>query len=183
MNQKQFVSELSKLRPSSTFLTLIGYRNEHSELADYSIVFHMSYENALKKSIHALEQIVPADAEQTVARRELLDGYRASLERMAETSIEEIDDAYTRFFDEQGNYIKGVKLHTASNALHLYGLVVHKRTLMPGIYPHRNKRALTIAKDKLRKHCPVSKFRQFKILPDQVERITVENLTLLPPEL
>jgi hypothetical protein len=183
MNQKQFVAELAKLRPSSTFLTLIGYRNEHSELADYSIVFHMSYENALRRSIAALEGVTPTDSLQSVAKRELLDGYQASLDRMAETPIEEVDDAYTRFFDESGSYIKGVKMHTATNALHLYGLVVHKRVLMPGMYPKKNKRALTVAKDQLRKLCPVNKFRQFKILPDQVERIAVDNINLLPPEL
>jgi hypothetical protein len=181
MNQLQFVSELAKLRPSSTFLTLLGYRNEHSEVADYSIVFHISYENALKRSITALEGVVPADDLQVRAKRELIDGYNTSLAKMATTPVEEIDDAYTRFFDSDGSYIKGVKVHTATNTLHLYGLVNHKRVLMPGIYPHTNRRELTIAKDKLRKLCPVGKFRQFRITPDQVDSISVENLSLLPP--
>ena len=181
MNKSQFVAELSKLRPSSTFLTLVSYRNEFSEVADYSIVFHMSYKNALERSIMTLEGVIPSDSLQTVAKSELLDGYRKSLSKMKNTSIEEIDDAYMRFFDSDGKYIKGVKMHTASGALHLYGFVVHKRVIMPGVYPVRNKRALTQAKDKLRKLCPVDKFRQFKILPDQVDCITVENLSLLPP--
>ena len=103
MDQKQFVSELAKLRPQATFLSLIGYRNEHSEVADYSIVFHMSYENALKRSIMALEGVVPADDMQARAKQELLDGYNASLEKMATTPVEEIDDAYTRFFDVNGS--------------------------------------------------------------------------------
>ena len=181
MNKEQFVAELAKLRPSATFLSLSGYRNEHSEVADYSIVFHMSYENALKRSIVALEGMVPADDLQAVAKRELIDGYNKSLSKMAETSIEEVDDAYTRFFDNDGSYIKGVKLHTETDTLHLYGLVNSKRILVPGCYPARNKRALTVAKDKLRKMCPVNKFRQFKLTPDQVDRIAVENLSLLPP--
>jgi hypothetical protein len=181
MNQEQFVAELAKLRPSSTFLSLLGYRNEHSEVADYSIIFHMSYENALKRSIMKLEEVVPADDLQAQAKQELIDGYRASLERMATTPVEEIDDAYTRFFDTDGSYIKGVKVHTATHTLHLYGLVNLKRVLMPGTYPHRNRKELTIAKDKLRRLCPVDKFRQFRILPSQVDRIAVENLSLLPP--
>jgi hypothetical protein len=181
MDQKQFVAELAKLRPQATFLTLNGYRNEYSEVADYSIVFHMSYEKALKRSIVALEGVVPVDSLQALAKQELIDGYTSSLKKMAETPVEEIDDAYTRFFDTDGSYIKGVKVHTATSTLHLYGLVNLKRVLMPGHYPHRNKRELTIAKDKLRKMCPVAKFRQFKILPSQVDRITVEKLSLLPP--
>lgn len=181
MDQKQFVAELAKLRPASTFLTLVGYRNEYSEVADYSIVFHMSYENALKRSIVALNSVVPEDDYAAIAKRELIDGYNKSLNKMAETPIEEIDDAYTRFFDENGNYIKGVKLHTATNTLHLYGLVNAKRVVMPGIYPKSNKRPLTLAKDKLRKLCPVNKFRQFKILPQQVDSIVVEKMVFSPP--
>lgn len=181
VNKEQFVAELSKLRPSATFLSLSGYRNEHSEVADYSIVFHISYENALKRSIMALECVVPEDEMQVIAKRELIDGYMKSLNRMEETPIEEVDDAYTRFFDTNGSYIKGVKLHTATDTLHLYGLVNSKRVLMPGCYPKSNKRPLTVAKDKLRKLCPVNKFRQFKILPQQVDKISVENLSLLPP--
>lgn len=181
MDQTAFVSELAKLRTSATFLSLVGYRNEHQEVADYSIVFHMSYENALKRSIVALEAVVPEDALQTVAKQELIDGYNKSLTKMAETPVEEIDDAYTRFFDDDGQYIKGVKVHTSTNVLHLYGLVNAKRVVIPGSYPTHNKRALTIAKDKLRKLCPVDRFRQFKITPGQVDRIAVENLSLLPP--
>jgi len=181
MDQQAFVSELAKLRPSSTFLSVIGYRNEHSEVADYSIVFHISYENALKRSILALESIVPSDYLEVQAKRELVDGYSQSLAKMAITSVEEIDDAYTRFFDENGDYIKGVKLHTKTDTLHLYGLLNAKRIIVPGQYQASNKRPLTIAKDKLRKLCPVSRFRQFRLSADHVERISVENLSLLPP--
>lgn len=182
MDQQAFVSELAKLRTSATFLALKGYRNEHGEVADYSIIFHMSYENALKRSLLALESVVPADDMEATAKRELIDGYSKSLEKVLTVPIEEIDDAYTRFFDADGSYIKGVKLHTATSVLHLYGLVNTKRVLVPGVYPKRNKRELTLAKEKLRKLCPVDKFRQFKILPSQVESLSVENLSLLPPQ-
>ena len=181
MDQKEFVSELSKLRPSATFLSLAGYRNEHGEVADFSIVFHMSYESALKRSLTALESVVPSDTLEAIAKLELIDGYTMSLQKMAVTPIIEIEDAYTRFFDADGTYIKGIKLHTGTNTLHLYGLVNSKRILIPGSYPKRNKRPLTVAKDKLRKLCPVEKFRQFKVTPSQVDRIAVENLSLLPP--
>ncbi len=183
MDQNQFVGELSKLRPSATFLSLSGYRNEHSEVADYSIVFHISYENALKRSIAALDAVVPADTLQALAKRELIDGYNTSLNKIALTPVEEIDDAYTRFFDSDGSYIKGVKLHTETHTLHLYGFVNSKRVIIPGQYPHRNKKDLTKAKDQLRKLCPVDKFRQFRITSAQVDRISVEHLSLLPPSI
>jgi hypothetical protein len=181
MNKSQFISELAKLRPSSTFLALMGYRNKFSEVADYSIVFHMNYKNSLEKSILILEGVVPDTDLQAVAKRELIDGYTTSLNKVSETSIEEIDDAYTRFFDSNNKYIKGVKMHTASGNLHLYGFLVHKRIIMPGTYPVSKKRALTIAKDKLRKLVPVNRFRQFIVEPDRVDHISVAHMTLLPP--
>ena len=182
MDNLQFVTELANLRPSSTFLTLKGYRNEANEVADYSIVFHMSYKAAVERSIKVLDALTVATDLEKQAKTELLASFNKSLAN-AETPIEEIDDAYTRFFDNDGSYIKGVKLHTKTGTLHLYGLVVHKNVKMPGIYgPGGNRKPLTIAKDKLRHMTPVGKFRQFKILPSQLDSISVENLSLLPPE-
>lgn len=181
MNNQDLVSELGKLRTSATFLSLMGYRNESGEVADFSIVFHISYENAIKRSILALEPVIPENDLEAQAKRELIDGYKNSLAKMATTPIEEIEDAYTRFTDEDGTHIKGVKLHTETDTLHLFGLVNSKRVIIPGQYKSSNKRPLTIAKDKLRKLCPVDKFRQFKLVSTQVDRISVENLSLLPP--
>lgn len=181
MTNEHFVKELSKLRSSSTFLSLIGYRNEHSEVADYSIIFHMSYENALKRSISFLEEYVPKNDLESTAQKELIKSFQDSLNRIASTPIEEVDDAYTRFFDEDKKHINGIKMHRESGTLHLYGLVVHKRILLPGIYQPRNKKPLTLAKDRLRNMCPVGKFRQFKLTPNQVDYISVDNISLLPP--
>ncbi len=182
MDKQQFVTELGKLRPSSTFLTLRGYRNEASEIADYSIAFHFSYENALKKSIETLAQMdLQTDLEKQ-ARSELLNSFAMSLARGAGSpELEDRDPTYTYFKDDDGNYIKGVKYHDGKDELYLYGLVVHKRVLMPGMYPNKNKRPLTVAKDKLRYLTPVGKFRSFKINSFQVDSISVENRKLLPP--
>jgi hypothetical protein len=183
MDNQTFVTELSKLRPGSTFLTLRGYRNEASEIADYSIAFHFSYENALKKSIEVLAKLdLQGDLEKQ-ARHELLDSFAKSLARgAASPELEERDPTFSYFKDNAGNYVKGVKLHDKTNTLHLYGLVVHKRVLMPGLYADKNRRPLTVAKDKLRHLTPVGKFRSFKMTPFQVDSIAVENISLLPPE-
>ena len=183
MDQLQFVTELSKLRPGSTFLTVRGYRNEASEVADYSIAFHFSYENALNKSIDVLNALdLKTDLEKK-ARAELVDSFKRSLAKGAGSpELEDRDPTYSYFKDNDGIYVKGVKLHAASNTLHLYGLVVHKKVLLPGFYPPKNRRELTVAKDKLRYLTPVGKFRSFKMLPSQVDGIAVQNISLLPPE-
>jgi hypothetical protein len=181
MDQQQFVSELAALRPSSTFLTLKGYRNEAAEIADYNLAFHISYRSALEKSKAILQGLVLSNDLERQAQSELIMSFDKSLQNIEQTTIEDIEDGYQRFFDEENNYIKGVKLHVATHTLHLYGLVVHKRVLMPGNYKPTNRRPLTIAKDKLRYLTPVGKFRQFRILPSQVDYIRIEKLSLLPP--
>jgi hypothetical protein len=181
MDNQQFVAELTKLRPSSTFLTLKGYRNESSEVADYSVAFHISYRSALEKSIAMLEGMPLITDLEKQAREELSASFRQSLAKMDEKSVEKIEDGYTRFFDEEGRYIKGVKLHVATDTLHIYGLVSQKRILMPGNYKKVNHKPLTIAKDKLRYLTPCGKFRQFRITKDNVDHISVEKITLFPP--
>ena len=182
MNREQFVAQLAHLRPASTFLTLRGYRNESSEIADFSIAFHMNYRSALEKSKVILQELAPSNDLEKQARDELIASFDKSLLNMEQTSIEEIEDGYQRFFDEDGKYIKGVKLHIATNTLHLYGLVIHKRVLIPGMYKHTNRKPLTIAKDKLRYLTPVGKFRTFRITTENVDRISVDKLSLLPPD-
>ena len=182
MNHVNFVAELAKLRTSSTFLTLKGYRSDSGEVADFNIIFHMSYKNALLRSIAVLESVIPNDALEAQAKKECIESFMTSLDKIETTPIEEIEDSYRRFTDSNGQYVKGVKLHEETNTLHLYGLVVQKKVLMPGTYKKVNHKPLTVAKDKLRRLCPVSKFRQFKITSDQVDSISVENINLLPPE-
>ena len=183
MDNLQFVAELAKLRPASTFLAIKGYKNEASEIADYSIAFHFSYENALKKSIETLAALDLKEALEVQARNELLNSFAMSLARGAASPVlEERDPTYSYFKDDDGNYVKGVKLHTKTDTLHLYGLVVHKKVLLPGIYASKNRKPLTVAKDKLRYMTPVGKFRSFKMLPNQVDSISVQNISLLPPE-
>jgi hypothetical protein len=180
MNKRQFVSELAKLRSGATFLTLKGYRNEFSEVANYSLIFHMSYENALRRSVDLLEKRTFASDLQNQARIELLDSFNASLKRLAITPIEQIEDGYTHYMVDDVP-VKGVKLHLASDTLHLYGLVVHKRVLVLGDYPNDTRKPLTKIKDDIRRVLPVGKFRQFKLIPDRVDTISVDNISLLPP--
>lgn len=182
MDKIQFVNELAKLRPSSTFLALLGYRNAYSEVADYSIVFHMSYKSALQKSLKMLDSLNPISDLQNIARQQLISSFKESLNKMeSNPSVEEIGSSYARFYDLNGNHIKGIKLHTRTNTLHLYGSVVHKKILIPGSYPENRDNEFTIVKRKLRLSTPVGHFRQFIIEPNRVNKISVENLNLLPP--
>lgn len=182
MDQFRFVQAISELRPSATFLTLKGYTNEHGEKATYQIVFHMSYSNALQRSLETLHAIEPENDLEVQAKQELMASFQNSLNNNQTNPIEEREDGYTHFTGDAGKIIKGVKLHDATATLHLYGLVVNKKVLVPGVYPKKNQRPLTIAKEKLRRKTSIGNFRQFKLTPNQVESIHVEKLELLPPQ-
>jgi hypothetical protein len=181
MNRTEFVSTLANLRSASTFLVLHKYRNAHGETADFNIVFHMSYENALKKSIAAVEAYNAVGSLAEQAKTECLASYKKSLLTVQTTPIEEVDDAYARFFDDDDKEIKGIKLHRETDTLHLFGLIHLKRVIVPGTYKKVNHRDLTIEKKKIQKLCPVDRFRQFRLVPNQVEKITVEKMDILPP--
>jgi len=179
MDNMQFVAEISRIRPSSTFLTLKGYCNANGELADVQIVFNMDYKTALERSIKTLKGLRLTSELEKTARKELIESFQTSLEK---DPIEEVADAYRHFEDEEGNPIKGIKQHMATGNLHLYGLVVQKHVRMPGYYKHVNHKPLTVAKSKLRALTSVGKFRQFILSSSQVESVSVDKMSLLPPE-
>lgn len=174
MNNKDFVKEISKVGNGATFLSVNEYTNSHGEIADYSIIFNVSYESVLKRSITQLETYLPEDSIELQAKLELIKSYEASLKKLSSSSEEEIQAHYTHFKGKDG-YIKGVKLHTDSNTLHLYGTVVHKRVIQDGSYKKVNSSALTLAKKKISADLPVAKWRQFKITPSQVKSISVRK--------
>lgn len=176
---KQLVNKLSKLNKSSTFLSIKSYKNNFSEIADYSIVFNISYENALRKSIKILESTKTKSNIEALAKQELIDAYAQSLLKMKNSGEESLGEAYEKVYDENNSAITGIKKHRGSGDLHLYGLVVHKKILIPGNYSVKNKRELTIIKDKLRKNLPINNFRQFIISKDRMDQISVHGIDLL----
>jgi len=182
MDKTDFITTLAGLNPASTFLNLKRYRNEAGEVSNFNLIFHISYENALKRSVAVLEGIIPDSDLGHQAKSEMLISYHKSIANIQDTPIEEVDDNYTRFFDSEGKHIKGVKMHTATGVLHLYGFVHQKLVLEPGVYPKSNRRPLTIEKDKLRKLCPSERFRQFRMVRSQVESISVQHISLLAPD-
>ena len=181
MNKNAFINAISNLRPSSTFLSLSDYRNSQDEVADYSIVFHVSYETLLRRSIEQLEGYVPLDEIEKEAKMSLLNSYKHSLDKVKESPIEDREDGYRHFQDVNGNWIKGVKLHEATETLHLYGKVVHKNVKQSVPKKEVKSSPLTLAKQKLSRDLPVSKWRQFKLTADQVGKISVEHMHLEAP--
>lgn len=177
----KIIETLATIRPASTFLTLKGYKSVSTgEVADHQIVFHTSYGNALERSLGMLEGFPRGEGVEAQAREELILSYRASLDKVRGEPLEVIGEHYDRVLDGEGNPIRGCKIHRGSGELHLFGMHLQKRVIVPGVYKEVKSRPLTLAKDKLREMLPVNKFRQFIIKEGQVEEIRVDNLVILP---
>ena len=78
--------------------------------------------------------------------------------------------------NEKNEYIKGVKIHNKTGALHLFGFVNAKRIIKPVVYPTRKRQDLTAAKEAFRKMLPAEKFRQFILTGDRLDEVNMENL-------
>lgn len=183
--RSQAVTLLSKMRPNATFLTIHNYMNAFGEISNFSIAFHVSYPNAVKRSKELLVKFIPT-AEHCVgrpyspdhlriARDELLDSYDATLSghNPAATSAHAYDEV------QVGNAtIPGIKLHREQDILHLWGFGLHKKVLLPGNYPEDTRRVFTIAKDDLRLMTPLGKFVQFRLQPGRFHQFVVEGITI-----
>ncbi len=174
------MAPLATLRKGSTFLVLLGYKNKQGEVTDRTISFHVSYENALVRSIAKLEAMKGLTGIEAQARDELLTSYRKSLA----APVEETDEAspYHVLLDADGESIKGLKVHKETQRLYVYGMQVpgQKRVITEGTYKPVKSSEKTLAKQKLSKDLPVSRWRQFIISPDNVREIKVEKMSFRP---
>lgn len=191
MNSQEFRSEctskLATLRPHATFLTVHHYQNVEKvgKIADWSIVFHVSYRNALLRSIEVLKQFQPTPEYcqgkyfncdlLEIARKELLYSYRLSLDGKnyshSAKSYDNVTDAY-------GRVIPGIKLHRRQDLLHLMGFVVHSRIIQREVRPPAEHNRLTYAKKDLEWKTPLHRFVQFRLEPARFDKLVVANLTI-----
>ena len=175
---------LNEIRPSATFLTVHHYLNNYGEISDFSVCFHISYINAIKRSKELLTRYEPSimDCIDTpynfhtlqVAREELLLSFDRTLDG---TSVSSSAHAYNPIDIGEGN-IPGVKLHAKQDYLHIIGFRVYKNILMKGSYPEDRRMPKTVAKHDLKSRLPISKFVQFKLSPSRFHKVVVENLTI-----
>lgn len=170
----------NKFRSGATFLSVINYTNEWNEVSDFGIVFHVDYMKAVRKAVNIWFGIKPANELENRARIELIDSYSDTL---AGKSRSLSAHSYDRIVDGSGQLIRGVKYHGGGNAVHLWGFVVHKRILVPGLYSEDMRGELTLEKNRLLKLTPISNFRQYKLVDGKFDKISVEQLTFTQKDL
>ncbi len=150
-------SAVAKTPTGVSFISVRNYTNKQNETSHYSINIGASYENAKTKDIEFLRALDVTTRtwhssmiNMQLAKDELI----AAFLKPNETISKGQSDAYE-------NIGSGLKIHKESGSLVVFGYLKSKTVLVPGEYETKNSRALTIAKDELRKLLRTGKFRQF----------------------
>jgi len=167
-----------KIRRSSTFLSILGYKAADGSISDYLINFHVSYMGAVEESKAIIVGFLPTADELDrfpdimAAREALIDSFNRTLS----STEEPLKAPYVAVLDDDGKPIKGIKRHAGNGEVHLSGLIRHKRVIEAS---GKTKSARPMsAKDYLKDLTPVGRFRQFKLTPGNFREIRVEGHSL-----
>jgi len=148
---------IATAKSNKVSFTSLTYTNAEGEKATHLINLNATYEKAKAKDIATLEKIEDSSLESEIliqAKNELLASLIKPNENLSKGQI----NAYT--------HINGaLKYHNETKDLYMFGLVAKKKVLSEGVYKETNKRALTIAKDKIKKDYKLktATYKQFKI--------------------
>jgi hypothetical protein len=165
------INAIDKLRESTEngcrFMSFLYTTKGTGETSKYQINFGIDYQSACAEDKIALENYMPANALEEVARREML-------ESLTETLTLGVSSSYTNadVFEPIG---KGMKQHKETNELYVWGFVQSKQQVAPPTNPKKpvNSRPLTLAKRSIEKACDFKrlKFGQFVLNPSNIAGI------------
>lgn len=159
----------------ATFASFLYRSKSDGSLARYTLVLGAKYSNLLEKSKLALE------LEMLNMEKELLPAAVAVMESL-DKSIEahargEQSSDYTKrnLYKPIGN---GVNINLNDGSLQIFGLVKSKVVLQEGVRKEVKSSAMTLAKNKVRKMLPLSKWREFAFDQNQIETVKVNGSTI-----
>lgn len=190
--QKRLVEAIFKTIKGTAFVGVRGYENAKGEVSDQTILAGASYEKMLEHDFamlklkkdevfsillenHSLEVISLAYSKvfESLDKRLSSPEMKEKLRLENDPTIKQ-SDAQSDAFISLG---KGVKLHIESNQIHIFGVSVRKKVIVPIEYKEVKSAELTIVQNKIKKLC---NFKQNKIVSfifDKAE-LKVQGLTL-----
>lgn len=164
------IKVLSKSPTGVSFVSIKGYKNSFGEVSNNLVNVGASLTNAKAKDITALQSldVTTLNGDSILlekARVELINSFINPNENRSQGQI----DAYTIV-------AKGIKVHNETGEIYIFGLRNSKTIIEQGVYPIVNSRALTIAKNQLKKDLKSSKFTQFKLSSTTLIKLNGEEL-------
>jgi hypothetical protein len=140
-----------------SFVSIKGYTNQQGEVADHVFNIGADYGKAKEADIKFLNDLDITEGKWSSDMVTMIKAKAELIKNLIspnEARSQALANAYTHI-------CKGVKVHNETGVLYVYGNRVNKVVHVEGFYTEKNKRALTVAKDELRKLLKTSKFRQF----------------------
>ena len=166
----------SHVRPQATFLSILEYMNNYHEIADFTICFHVDYLNAVERSFNIVEKYNPKDDIEAEAREEILQSFQWTLNGF--NPLYTCRDVYEDILDADGKPIPGIKLHSQQDIVHIVGKRVRKNIISEGLYLDRNSANKTVAKRIIKAKTPISKWVQFKLVPNRFRELSVQKMRI-----
>ena len=179
---KTLVESMLTMKNGSTFCGLIYTSKGTNETAQHVLNVNVSYSNAVKHDILALQNIT---AEQIVTIAE--NGFSFELINQATEKL------LTSFINNQNkdtasngsiaqnlayiNITPCIKYNFETGLLYLHGASVSKTVLEKGIYKTINSRELTLCQNKIKEvlKFKTEKYRNFIIEPTQLKKVTIKG--------
>ena len=161
---------LSKSPTGVSFVSIKGYKNSYNEVSNNLVNVGASLDNAKKKDIETLQalNVTELNGDSILlekARVELINSFINPNENRSQGQ----KDAYTIV-------AKGIKVHNETGEIYIFGLRTSKTIIEQGVYPIVNSRALTLAKNQLKKDLKSSKFTQYKLSSTAIIKTNGEEL-------
>lgn len=173
---------LGHVQPGSTFLSIKNYKNNFLEVSNFNIVFHANYFNAVKKSKNIIKEVkfnkanLFSKLDFDRAKEEMLESFDMTLSGY--NPLYTCHDVYEDVLGSDLKPLSGVKVHKKEGVVHISGLKVKKKVLVPGIYSEVVSEPKTLAKKYLKSLTPLNNWVQFKLEQGRFESLAVEKVKI-----
>lgn len=182
---QQAIAELLKqqITKSAPEFVSIEYTNSSGERSRQVINVGVSYIRVLEKSLNDLNSLdldaIKADAQSKGISPEFIDQAVSAIETSISSSMNRPEQTDVSDISNYTKLSNGIKIHNTTGDLYLNGLVRSKTVITPGTYKEVKSRPLTLAKKMIEKHLTMSKYRMFKLTPNQIHSASSEGKTLV----
>jgi len=174
MNEyKQLIDTLKEMAGKAQFVSFTYLSKGHDELARHTLIFGASYRKQIEDSITALEVLMPTFVTplQIAAAEEVMKSLRLTI---ASHDRGEFNPDYTKkmaYID----IVQGLKFNITNRTINVSGLAHNKVVLKEGVYKPVKSSDLTLAKKDVRDKLPVSRWREFIIEPQHLEKAKLQG--------
>ena len=172
----------------TSFVGVKGYTNAKGEVSDQTFNVGIDYVKAMQNDLKKLLAVdyrkiatTLTKAEQESAYNEVIASFTKRLadEKTREALLAKGDSTIVRSEAQKDAYehiAKGLKVQ--GNDLYIYGFVVRKKVIKPGVYKTVNSREKTIFKDKIEKAAKLQtdNYRQFKV--GNIAELNIKGLSI-----